>query len=486
MNYKKIIEYSIYLIALFWSGLFYFFSRGIYGSEHLLSTAQAAQGLIPFVDFFEHHGPLQYFIFAPLYNLGGLDIFPFWLIVVNALGALFIINYIFSLFDFKAYQRHLVSLSFIFFWIILDGFAFVPEPSIAILLAIIYCVLKKVHTLNLFIAGLFLGLIFLIKPNAFVLLFFALIIWQIYIHHTNIKSVIKNSALLLAGAVTALMPFIIIYRQNLGEVYYWLFQYNSTVVLELGKIWPPNISSLFFLILITNIASLILIISDIKYTRYFLPVISSVILIFISYPRYGDYHLLPALIGFLIGNLLIIQTSRTILHNQRRLYKTALILLGVVLIYMSTIYIVNDALPTLSHLSSQSEYYQLDFSATSQQIIKEKINCKSIYIYPSASLLYLRLPNLQKSKFLYPTWEWTSTEDMQRKILEDVRLKKIDCYILNANNNIDNSIIKDYIQQNFIKREKITYQAYRFNHPLLWPLKLSDQTTGEAGIMLLY
>ena len=101
-------------------------------------------------------------------------------------------------------------------------------------------------------------------------------------------------------------------------------------------------------------------------------------------------------------------------------------------------------------------------------------------------MLYLRLPNLQKSKFLYPTWEWTSTEDMQRKILEDVRLKKIDCYILNANNNIDNSIIKDYIQQNFIKREKITYQAYRFNHPLLWPLKLSDQTTGEAGIMLLY
>ena len=267
MRNKKILEYLSYFLILLYGGIFFYFSRGLYGQEHLLSIAQTSEGLLPFINFFEHHGPLLYFLFAPLYELFGLDYFPYVVILINSLGATFIIYYLLSLFDLKSWQRYLTALLFIIFWISLAGSSLMPEPYIFFLLILIFRIIQKTKPANYILAGLITGLIFLIKPNAAALLIISILIWQIFISIKDIKLIFKNGALIFSGILISLLPFILIYHSSLAGVYNWLFVYNSEIVLSLGKIWPPNTLSLFYLMLIGNLSALIVIARKTKYSK---------------------------------------------------------------------------------------------------------------------------------------------------------------------------------------------------------------------------
>ncbi|MEI6528813.1 MAG: hypothetical protein WCN88_00210 [Candidatus Falkowbacteria bacterium] len=486
MRNKKTLEYLSYFLILLYGGIFFYLSRGLYGQEHLLSIAQTSHGLIPFVNFFEHHGPLLYFFFAPLYKLFSLDYFPIIIIFINCLSATYIIYFLLSLFSLRAWQRYLTALLFIIFWISLTGFSLMPEPYIFFLLILVFRVIQKIKPAHYILAGLLTGLIFLIKPNAAALLSISIIIWQILLYQKDIQLIIKNGALIFSGFLISLLPFILIYHSSLVSVYNWLFIYNRDVVLSLGKIWPPNTLSLFYLMLIGDISALIIIIRKAKYSNLLLPLISSALLIFLAYPRNDDYHLLPSLLGLFIGTIIIIDESRKLLKNNTKLNQLTILIFNLCFFSFLFSYLTGQIYTSYFNFITKPGIYSYNFSSDSRVIIYDRVKCQSIYIYPSSPMMYLRLPNLQKSYFLYPNWSWTFTPEIQKQILNDIKSKKIDCFIINADDNAKNIELENYIKQNFTQHEELIWNLRIYNHPLLWPFKISNQKTIQAQYLLLH
>lgn len=484
MNNKKIIE-NILILALFFYGLLsFYFARGIFGLEHLLSVDLVSRGLLPFIDFFEHHGPLLYHLFAPTYKLIGLEYFPIFIIALNTLGAWLMLQYIIKQFSLNTWTRIILSLAFIALFLQLDGYGFMPEVYISIILIFIYQLLEKNNNYKTIAAGFLAGLIMAIKWNAFILLLPALFLWQATKTNNKLSSAFKNSWLFLSGLLVSLLPFFFFYGKNLDSVYQWLFVYNRETVLPLAKIWPPPLFSFFSIFLLIILSALAVALRYKKYNKLILPLSASFFLLLLNYPRFGVGHLLPSLIGFLIAAIVLAKESQLLLKIKSRPLKLIVIgtlsTVAIFIIFSSGKSIASN----FSAFNKHPESYNGDWTDASKQMLAIENTCSYVYIQDSQPLLYLRLPQFRPGYFNYPDFPWTINQEMIKKIEDDIKEKNIDCFIVKKDQPLL-GVITD-LSKDYQEPQEIIWQSYYYIPPFTWLTKKTERIKIFNDTYLLY
>lgn len=484
MNIKRIIEIIIVLSLLVYGAIAFYFARGIFGLEHLLSVDLVGRGLLPFIDFFEHHGPFLYHLFAPTYQIIGLDYFPVFIIALNSLGALFVLSYIQKQFTLKIGARIIIALSFVALWLQLDGYAFMPEVYISFLLIAIFWSLEKNNNKRLIIAGFLAGLIMAIKWNAFVLLLPALIAWQASREKNNIRAALKNGWLFISGLIIALIPFLFFYGSNLKTIYQWLFIYNRDIVLPLAKIWPPPLFSFFSIFFLIILSALVIALRHKKYSQLVLPLSASFFLLLLNYPRFGVGHLLPSLIGVLIAILVLAKESQFLLKIKSRPLK----LIAIGTLSTVAIFIIFGSGKSIASnifaFNKHPENYNGNWTDTSKQALAIENTCSYVYIQDSQPLLYLRLPQLRPGYFNYPNFPWTFNQTMIEKIEDDIKEKNINCFIVKKDQSLLDIIAN--LTQHYQAPQEITWQSYYYISPFTWLTKKTERIKIFNDRYLLY
>lgn len=456
----KILKYSTYFALAFLLSWYFFYSQTISGLEHILSTMQISQGLLVFVDFFEHHGPLLYYLFAPIYKLVGISGFPLILAILNSIIAVLSAVSILSWTNLKSWKKTLATLAFIIIWTVIIGPNFPPSIYITPLLLLILHLNKKRTSLAAYFIGVVIGLIFLIKFNAAVLIAFSWFISEViedWPHNIN-KNKLKKFLFSFFGFLTPLPPFLIIFINHYTQVYTWLFDYNGRVVIELAKEWPPRIISFFFIILITNLIALLITIKEQRSKKSIFIILSSISLLWLAYPRYGAEHLLPSLLGFIY--------SIAIIWNYNGYKKTNIMALWIILLLTLLMTALEIKRTSWIFNKFPDSYYASSFSTEDQKFLTDDSGCQSIYIYPSNQLIYLNIPSIRRSFFSYPNFSWTFTEKLQDKILQDLENRQINCYLALAPEFINNFYRSEKIEQKLMAENKRIKELYwNINYP---------------------
>jgi hypothetical protein len=479
-------EYLLYFLTAALFATFSYLSRGVFGIEHLLSTWQVSLGHIPCVDFFEHHGPLQYYLFAPVYSCGGYKLFSVWLILINSSIVVLLIYYFTSLCELTIRTRILFATTIVWLWTILLGSTFMPEPYITLFVILSYQAFVKInsHKRYLFGFGVLLSLIMLIKFTAFFFMLFSLLLYCIFNFKTDTKIVTFSNVLyFLMGSILPILPFIAIYHDNFKELIYWNFTYNLEVAAPLGRYWPPSPFSLLFLILVVNISILSTILMNRSngnnYCKVTFPIISSTCLLLLAYPRYDDSHLLPAIVGCITGIVFFFREGihLSIIHSINCsiiTYKTYILKVIASLIVSHILFLVGYSIVSFSKLTyrmfwpSPGSYYHAEFPNNSLEYIENKEQCNYVYIYPadgSNLLMNVSLPKSKSIGFLYPNWSWTFTNEIQNMILEELISKQVDCVLIPSNYSKDvlrSKVIEKYISNNYSMKGEVVWNVYSF------------------------
>ncbi len=485
---KYFWEYLAYFLAAAFAAYLFYLSKGIHGWEHLLSAWQTFSGYVPFIDFFEHHGPLQYYLFAPLFYLGGYEFFPLWMIIINSSICTLFIRYFFRNFSFGIKGRILSAAFLILIWTVMFGGVFLPEPYVACLVILIYLSFSKIraesrsrsNNINLVILGVLFGALFLIKFNAFVLLSCGFFLYCLLnFKRERVLINLKNIARFVAGMITPLLPFLYIYRDNLKEVAYLMFTYNFEVVSRLARAWPPKPFSLFFLIFSVDIIVLGAIFfnkeSRERYYKLTFPILSSLCLLLMSYPLYGNFHLLPAMAGFLTGVFLFFREKlyqrfvvRISGYKRRVAGALALLILSYILLAGANFIFSLGKEAYRIFWIRPGEFYHSDFAPGAAAYIEEVVGCRYVYVYPADQYnlpMYIKLPAVKRIRFVYPNWNWTFTEDVQKMIVAELEDKLVDCLLV-ADKPIETTlrsqIIEDHIRDNYSKVGAVTWRIYSF------------------------
>ncbi|MFZ2310921.1 MAG: glycosyltransferase family 39 protein [Patescibacteria group bacterium] len=443
-------------------------------------------GNIPYVDFFEHHGPLQYYLFSIFFYIGSYKLFPLWLILINSSIVVFIVYYIFSVVKFKTVKRIMISSAFILIWTFLCGGSFLPESYVSLLIVIIYFLFKNIENNRryLMLFGFFVGLVFLIKFNAFVLVLFSIFFYYMFnLRRERSLIKIKNFLYFTISMMIPIVSLLILYYRNFTELVYWMLKYNFNIVAPLFRNWPPPMFSLFFLILIFNIFILCLIFlnkqNKEKFYKISFPVLMSTFLILLSYPLYGDSHLLVAVVGFFVAILLFFKER---LYNIINFNNFTNISWPIKIIIFATSFLIVILICTVSFSLTKKgfrlfwpapeSFYSADFDEKTVSYIEDEKKCNYVYVYPAEGsniLMYLSFKKTKNIKFLYPNFIFTFTEKMQNMILSELIEKKVDCILFKSEiskKSLRSKIIERYLLENYSRHGEIIWREYRMNNLL--------------------
>ena len=380
--------------------------------------------------------------------------FPLPLILINAAMATFCLWFILGKTRVSGVTKiALLPAAFLFFWMALDGSSFMPEPYITLLLVAIYVIREKEKENSVWFIGIILGLIFLIKFNAAFLIGVALFVsWLLEEGKINFQVIARDTGRLLVGALLPLIPFLLLFHKNYQEVYFWLFRYNKDVVIPLARLWPPGLLSLFFLVLLVDITAIAISLKIKMQRKNIFLFLSSAFLVVISYPRYGDSHLLPSFIGFCVGIIVILKEKKDV-FNQVKEYQKVLLVPVIAFAVASSLLFTATIVKKTIILFIPDHERQADFGEQDKYFINNLSGCHSIYISPPDVLMYMRLPEEKRSFFVYANFPWTFPPTMQQKISEDITKKKISCFIYPLTE--AGTDPQDIIFSNFIKGKNL-------------------------------
>lgn len=200
--------------------------------EHLHSTWLVYSGQIPYVDFFQHHNPLLWYIFSPLAGYLAYDIFLFDIVrIISTLimfGSLFVTGLIVRRFIAHSWYAALLSIASIFpSFTIFSGEDYRPDNYMVFtfMVGIYYLLayLEKKQTKDLVWSFLSLFISFLFMQKVIFLLVFvgAVVVYQLYAGNIEIKDFGKALVLPLIGTIIFLSW--LIYHDMVER--YWLANY---------------------------------------------------------------------------------------------------------------------------------------------------------------------------------------------------------------------------------------------------------------------
>lgn len=210
------------------SGVFLYIGRGI------------LNGKLPYLDFWDHKGPLIYYINALGLSLYGNSYWGIWFVEICSLITASLIS--FSLME----DRFNKKIAFIgtALWLLALGRTFtaqfgagnhVEEYAILLYLAQMYFFLQKRRSAltywKFFFIGIFAGLSILLRPNLAAPLFsvYLVIIWSLFGSEKDDKiKALKNLAQLTSGTllIVACAAFYFWYKHAIQDLFYDAIVYN--------------------------------------------------------------------------------------------------------------------------------------------------------------------------------------------------------------------------------------------------------------------
>lgn len=180
--------------------------------EHLHSAWLVYQGQIPYVDFFQHHNPLLWYLFAPLLGMFSYDIVVFDIVrTISTLVmflTLFMCAKIVQNFICFSWYAGLLTVAAVFpSYIVLSGQDFRPDNymvcAFMVGLYFFFEYLKKQRGKSLIIsfAFMFITFMFMQKSIFFLALFGLSVLYLLYTKQVNVKDFLQALILPLTGSV---------------------------------------------------------------------------------------------------------------------------------------------------------------------------------------------------------------------------------------------------------------------------------------------
>lgn len=219
-------------IALSFWLLFYHQPKTGDDVEHIHSAWLVFEGKIPYVDFFQHHNPLLWYLFAPLVGFFAYDIAIFDIVRIISTLVMFLTLYITAL-TVKRFVSHswyagaLAVTSVFPSYVIYSGQDFRPDNYMICMFMLglywffAYLEKKRLKWLILSFFSMFLSFLFMQKSIFMLTVFAAIVIYELYAQNINLKDFLKALVLPLLGA--ALFISWLLYHGMLER--YWLSNY---------------------------------------------------------------------------------------------------------------------------------------------------------------------------------------------------------------------------------------------------------------------
>ena len=219
--------------------------------EHLHASWLVSIGKIPYVDFFEHHNPLLWYIFAPIVSFLYNNVFVFYVMRgVSFLTSFLTLFYIYKIASFwgkKECQWLAVSLALGNMITIYNFYQFRPDNfmNLCFIIGVYYLFLyikeKRIFDLIYSFLGFTFSFLFLQKIALLLIVVEAILIWLIFQKKLSIKSV--SIAALPSIIVLFSFLFFLYYKGNLLDYYTLNFEFNKALVyyFERGNFWLKSI-----------------------------------------------------------------------------------------------------------------------------------------------------------------------------------------------------------------------------------------------------
>lgn len=223
-----ICQILVGIVVAFWV-LFYHQPKTGDDVEHLHSTWLVFQGKVPYLDFFQHHNPLLWYIFAPLVGYFAYDIVIFDIVrIISTLvmfTTLFVAGLIIKRFVSQTWYSFILVIASIFpSYIVFSGQDFRPDNYMvfSFVLGIYYffSYLEKLNVKSLIASFLcmIITFMFMQKSIFFLSVFGAIVIYLLYDKTIAIKDFLK--ALVLPFLVVVLFVGWLAYHGMIER--YWL------------------------------------------------------------------------------------------------------------------------------------------------------------------------------------------------------------------------------------------------------------------------
>lgn len=430
------IEYCIYFLGAFLLGLLFCEAQGIFGQEHLLSAAEILRGNLLFVDTFEHHTPLFYYITALPLSLLGPNGMQYWLAFIGACASILSVSFLDRIFLLSREERLIVALLFSITTFGLFAYTLTPEPLLAVLVVLTYYAFHRYgfrSTRAMILLGFLNGILLGIKHNAGVFMAAATILSFFifsYVERAGIKMIGKRLFTYALGGIIPLFPFLYLYKGHFSELYYWMITYNTHVTATYSKELPHIFDAVFLFFALFVICLCLLFRNSAlreRYASFYFYFISGALLLLVAYPRYGDAHLFPSLPAFFIAGILLVReratlwslSKNTIASSRVRTVVYLIVALGMVLLFVrfALIVIAKEDVWLLT-VSSHDVFI---FPKDAQNVIDALPPHEYAYVYPSMPGLYWQLPQ-KRTKYLYNFGIFP--DDFQKLIVDDLEQKK--------------------------------------------------------------
>jgi hypothetical protein len=292
-----LLFFVLYLLALYLSGLF------IDWEELTLEPFFILRGMRLYSDIATHHTPLLTGFMVVLYRLTGIHIVvrQVVLLAVSVATAFLMLRAVRRLAGKRAAFFSLILFSI--FWPFYGGLDFWFDTFLPLFfLAAFLLVIGRDSPRRLALAGIFLGVSFLVKPNGgqvalviFILLLVRAKPWTRRLQDAALYSAGVALPVLLAAAWYAV-------HGRLGDAFYWVFTYNLSGAYTRHGLLPPSLSDAVRLLVVIGPILVLLTISLFSAAvrrkiswefrlAFYMGFIASLALI----PRWERFHIAPAL-----------------------------------------------------------------------------------------------------------------------------------------------------------------------------------------------
>lgn len=180
--------------------------------EHIHSAWLVFQGKIPYVDFFQHHNPLLWYLFAPMVGAMAYDLAVFDVVRIISTCVMFVTLFMAALtvkrFVSSSWYAGLLTVASVFpSYVVLSGQDFRPDNYMLCSMMFglywffAYLENKKTKSLVFSFFAMFISFLFMQKSVFFLAVFGATVVYLIYTKEISWQDFLKALILPLIGAV---------------------------------------------------------------------------------------------------------------------------------------------------------------------------------------------------------------------------------------------------------------------------------------------
>ena len=270
------------------------------------------RGLKNYTDIVTHHAPLLTEFLAIIYRFFGTDIIvrKIILLIVSTITALLTFRAACRLGDKRTGVYSI--LLFAFFWPFYGGTHFWFDSFLPMFYLFALVLVIETNSAKWFVvAGISMGISFLIKQTAGAVAFFIFI--MLLVRQKGLIRRLQESVSFSAGVVVPILLMALYYafRGQLADAYFWIWEYNASgIYLKLGKARPPIIQIIRLAVIGTPIIIFLIRALFSKTTRqiisweYLLVLGMGFCASFTIFPRWERFHVAPS-IPFLVICLIL-------------------------------------------------------------------------------------------------------------------------------------------------------------------------------------